>query len=101
MKQSARVSKILRDRANFDAYIGGLKAMQKWNGLDNLKKIKQKTLIIYGEEDRTYDISQQSLLNENINDSSLIGIPDSAHNTHMEKPKEFNEIVKTFLYDKH
>lgn len=89
----------LAHRANFDAYIGGLKAMQKWNGVDNLKKIKQETLIVYGEEDRTYDISQQSLLNENITHSSLVGIPNSAHNTHLEKSKEFNQIVKSFLYD--
>ncbi len=88
----------LAHRANFDAYIGGLKAMQKWNGVDNLKNIKQETLILYGEQDRTYDISQQTLLNNNIPNSTITGIPNSAHNTHLEKPNEFNQIVKAFLY---
>lgn len=88
----------LAHRANFDAYLGGLHAMQKWNGIDSLKNIKQETLIVYGEEDRTYDISQQTLLNENITHSKIVGIPNSAHNTHLEKPNEFNAIVRAFLY---
>jgi len=89
----------LAHQANFEAYIGGLQAMQKWNGVDNLKDIKQETLILYGEEDRTYDLSQQSLLNENISNSKIVGIPHSAHNTHLEKPEEFNEIIRTFLFN--
>ena len=87
-------------KSNFDSYLGGLKAMQKWNGVANLKNIKQETLIIYGEKDRTYDISQQTLLNENIPNSKIVGISNSAHNTHLEKPDEFNHIVSEFLYGK-
>jgi len=89
----------LAHRANFDSYIGGLNAMQNWNGIEALHNIKQDTLILWGENDRTYDISQQTLLNENIVNSKVIGIPNSAHNTHLEKPDEFNTIVKRFLYD--
>jgi len=83
--------------ASFEAYIGGLNAMQKWNGIDNLAQIKQETLIIYGEKDRTYDLSQQRLLNENIERSKMLGIPNSAHNTHLEMPDKFNKIVRDFM----
>lgn len=98
MNQDYQEAEALAHRASFDAYIGGLQAMQKWNGVENLKKIKQDTLILYGEKDRTYDISQQVLLNENILNSNIIGIPNSAHNTHLEKPDEFNTLIKEFLY---
>ena len=66
----------LAERASYEAYIGGLNAMRKWNGIDNLKNIKQETLILYGEKDRTYDNSQQTLLNKNIVNSHIIGIPN-------------------------
>lgn len=85
--------------ANFEAYCGGLNAMKEWNGVKHLNEIQQNTLIIWGNKDRTYDITQQQLFNDNIENSQIITVEDSAHNTHLEKADEFNTFVKEFLYN--
>ena len=74
-----------------------LDAMKNWNGLDNLKNIKNKTLIIWGDKDRAYNLSQVKNLRNNIPDSDLKIIKNSSHNVHLEKPDEFNNCVRGFL----
>ena len=46
--------------------------MKNWSGLENLKNIKNKTLIIWGDKDRAYNRNQVDTLNKNIVDSNLI-----------------------------
>lgn len=84
--------------ASFSAYYNGLNAMKNWQNLENLSSINQETLILWGDKDRSYNLEQQRLLWTNIPDSHLSVIANSAHNTHLEKPKLFNEIVCDFLY---
>ena len=74
-----------------------LEAMKSWNGLENLKNIKNKTLIIWGDKDRAYNRNQVDTLNENIIDSNLIIFEGCSHNVHLENPHKFNKTVSDFL----
>ena len=72
-------------------------AMKNWRGYENLKNIKQDTLIIWGDKDISYNLDQVETLKNNIPNSKLEIFKDCSHNVHLEKPKKFNEIVKKFL----
>ena len=82
---------------NLKAADNALIAMKNWNGLENLKNIKSKTLIIWGDQDKSYNFDQVDALNKNIQNSKLKIFKGCSHNTHLEKPDEFNECVKKFL----
>ena len=80
-----------------EAVDNGLIAMKNWNGILNLKNIKNETLIIWGDQDKAYNFNQVKTLNENIPNSDLKIIKGCSHNVHLEKPDEFNRIVEKFL----
>jgi len=82
---------------NLKAADNALIAMKNWNGLENLKNIKNKTLIIWGDQDKSYNFDQADTLNKNIQNSKLKIFKECSHNTHLEKPDEFNECVDKFL----
>tara|TARA_B110000027_G_scaffold10823_1_gene9519 strand:- start:35 stop:793 length:759 start_codon:yes stop_codon:yes gene_type:complete len=75
----------------------GLVAMKNWHGVENLKNIKNETLIIWGEQDKAYNFNQVKTLNDNIPNSDLKIIKGCSHNVHLEKPDEFNTTVEEFL----
>ena len=75
----------------------GLVAMKNWDGVKNLKDIKNKTLIIWGDRDKAYNFNQVETLNDSIPNSDLKIIRGCSHNVHLEKPSEFNIIVNEFL----
>ncbi len=74
-----------------------LLAMKNWKGIDNLKKIKNETLIIWGDKDTSYNFDQVDTLNKNIKNSRLEIFKNCAHNVHLEQPDKFNNIVKKFI----
>ena len=74
-----------------------LNAMKNWNVLDNLKNIKNETLIIWGDKDVSYNFDQVETLNKNIPNSRLEIFKGCCHNVHLEEPEKFNKTVKTFL----
>ena len=82
---------------NLKAADNALIAMKNWNGLENLKNIKSKTLIIWGDQDKSYNFDQVDALNKNIQNSKLKIFKGCSHNTHLEKPDEFNACVQNFL----
>lgn len=84
-------------KANIQAALASLTAWENWDGRKNLKDIHAKTLIIWGENDQSYNASQPEALWRGITDSCLVVVPNCAHNVHMEKPTYFNAIVKDFL----
>ena len=84
-------------KATQQAALASLAAWEKWNGLKQLLKINCPTLIIWSDKDKSYDWTQQQALKEGIKDSEIILIKNCAHNAHMEKPLEFNEILLNFL----
>ena len=71
--------------------------MNEWSGEQNLKKVENKTLIIWGDQDRTYLWPQIEILLKNIKNSNLSVIPGCAHAAHLEKPEIFNKVIKDFL----
>ena len=72
-------------------------AMKNWRGFENLKNIKNETLIIWGDKDISYNFEQVDTLNKNIPNSDLSIFKGSCHNVHLEKPEEFNSLVLNFL----
>ena len=72
-------------------------AMKSWRGFENLKNIKNETLIIWGDKDVSYNFEQVDTLNKNITNSSFVILEDCSHNAHLEKPEEFNKIVLNYL----
>ena len=74
-----------------------LKAMKNWSGIDNLKNIKNKTLIVWGDKDTSYNFDQVDTLNKNIKNSKLEIFKDCAHNVHLEEADKFNKLIKDFI----
>ena len=74
-----------------------LVAMKNWRGIDNLKNIKNETLIIWGDKDISYNFDQVDTLNKNIKNSRLEIFKGCCHNVHLEQPDKFNILIKNFL----
>jgi len=74
-----------------------LVAINNWNSVDNLKDIKNETLIIWGDQDKSYNLEQIQTLENNIKNSKLIIFKNCAHNVHLEQPDQFNKTIKDFL----
>ena len=72
-------------------------AFKNWNGVDTLKNIKNETLILWGDNDKSYNYKQIQTLKKNIYNSSLFIFKGCAHNVHLEKTKEFNKVLLNFL----
>ena len=83
--------------AGLGAQVAGLRAMQGWNGQAALPLIAQPTLLIWGDQDRTYPWAQVQALWQGIANSQLAVVPGCAHAVHMEWPDLFNPIVAGFL----
>jgi pimeloyl-ACP methyl ester carboxylesterase len=71
--------------------------MKNWSGLENLKNIKNPTLIIWGDQDKAYNFDQVDALNKNISNSKLIIFKGYSHNVHLEAPDKFNKYINDFL----
>jgi len=72
-------------------------AFKNWDGVGTLKNIKNQTLIVWGNKDKSYNLNQVQTLKKNISNSSLIVFEGCAHNVHLEKPEEFNRIILNYL----
>jgi len=75
----------------------GLDAMQSWSGGQNLKHIRQETLLLWGDRDRTYPWAQIQSLWEGISNASLAVVSKCAHAIHAENPVFFQQLVNDFL----
>ena len=84
-------------QTSIEAADNGLVAMKNWRGIDNLKNIKNETLIIWGDQDKAYNYDQVNTLKNNIFGSDLKVMKDCSHNAHLEEPDKFNKIVTEFL----
>ena len=82
---------------SLEAADNALLAMKNWRGKENLKNIKNDTLIIWGDKDTSYNFDQVDTLNKNIKNSRLEIFKDCAHNVHLEQPDRFNNLVKEFI----
>ena len=72
-------------------------AFKNWNGVDTLKNIKNETLIVWGDQDKSYNLEQIKTLEKSIKKSKLVIFKNCAHNVHLEQPDQFNNTIKNFL----
>lgn len=87
----------IAEQSGMGAILAGLEAMESWNGTNRLQEIRSKTLIVWGDRDRTYPWRQTEYLWQSIAGSSLAVLPDCAHAAHLEKPCYFNGLIKDFI----
>ena len=79
------------------AIAAGLDAMEGWSGAAHLPQIAQKSLVIWGDGDRTYTWAQIENLWTKIPQAGLAVVPGCAHAVHLEKPALFNALLRDFL----
>ena len=84
-------------QTSMEAVDNSLVAFKNWNGVDTLKNIKNETLIIWGDLDKSYNFEQVQALEKNIENSKLIIFKNCAHNVHLEQTEQFNKTIKNFL----
>ena len=65
--------------------------------LDDLPKIKTKTLIVWGSADRLVPVKYAHIFQEKIANSQLEILPYIGHSPHLEVPEKLSEIVLNFL----
>ncbi|MFK7877072.1 MAG: alpha/beta fold hydrolase [Paracoccaceae bacterium] len=87
----------IAERSRLPTVLAGLDAMKGWNGAALLGSIEADTLIVWGDQDRTYPWAQIERLWQSIPNANLAVLPNCAHAAHLEKPWLFNEIIKDFL----
>lgn len=87
----------IAERSSIQAILAGLDAMSSWTGTARLHSLAKRTLIVWGDQDRTYPWTQTEELWRTIPRASLAVIPDCAHAAHLERSSLFNEIIKDFL----
>lgn len=90
----------IAEQATPEAIESGLDAMQAWSGADGLSQIAAKTLVLWGDGDRTYPWSQIERLWATIPATQLAVVPGCAHAVHLEKPEIFNALIADFLTDR-
>lgn len=87
----------LAGQASLQAALAGLSAIESWSGRAALPTIACRTLVLWGERDRSYPWSQPELLWREIPDAELAVVPGCAHAVHLEKPELFNALLLDFL----
>jgi len=85
------------ERSSAAALTAALEAMRDWSGDASLQDIGSPTLIVWGDEDKTYPWSQIERLWRAIPDSCLAVVPGCAHAVHLEEPEIFNRLVTRFV----
>jgi len=84
-------------QTSIEAADNALIAIKNWDGVENLQDIKNNTLIIWGDKDKSYNLKQVQTLEKNISNSNLVIFKGCAHNVHLEQPDQFNHTIKDFL----
>lgn len=87
----------IAERSGLPAILAGLEAMRDWSGRDRLREIDSRTLVLWGDQDRTYAWPQIETLWRSIPTCSLAVVPACAHAVHMERPDLFNLLVRDFV----
>ena len=70
---------------------------QRYNTLRRLEHIKVPTLIVWGSNDQTNDVSMAHDLNKGIKDSKLVVFDGIGHGVPQEAPEDFVKALNDFL----
>lgn len=87
-------------QASAQAADAGLSAMQAWSGREALAKIASSTLVLWGDQDKSYLWALPEELWQKIPAASLSVVAGCSHAVHLEKPELFNIILIDFLRTK-
>ena len=87
----------IAEQASLDAILAGLDAMEAWTGTARLADISAETMIIWGDQDRTYAWEQIDRLWRDIPSTHLAVVPGCAHAVHLEKENYFNALLTDFV----
>ena len=79
------------------AALASLTAWGKWDGRPALESISTPTLVVWGDQDKSYPRSQVDSLLDGISQSRLALMPNCAHAAHLEKPDLFHQHLSEFL----
>jgi len=91
----------IAERAGVDAILAGLDAMEAWSGETALPYLDCETLLIWGDQDRTYPWQQIEKLWKTIPKTNLSVFPNSAHAVHLEHPGPFDDVLQNYLQTGH
>ena len=95
--QNYREAMMLAEKTPLNVMLGGYRAMEKWQAQDRLAQITTPTLVLWGDEDRSYRWPNPETLWNRIDGAALSVIQGVAHNVHLEKPDLFNHILSDFI----
>lgn len=82
---------------SIESALNSLDVMKSFSAKKRISNIKNKTLIIYGDSDKTYGMNDILFLKDNIANSQLCVLPACGHSPHLEKTELFNKILIDFL----
>ncbi|XP_030485192.2 alpha/beta hydrolase domain-containing protein VTE7 [Cannabis sativa] len=68
-----------------------------YNVAGQIKKVKQKTLVICGEQDQIISYKETLRLHCELPNSNMRLIPESGHLPHVEKPASVAELIREFV----
>tara|TARA_R110002124_G_scaffold49437_8_gene144945 strand:- start:4944 stop:5702 length:759 start_codon:yes stop_codon:yes gene_type:complete len=91
------VCRELGARVSMETALHSLTAWETWDGRAALSAIRCRTLVMWGDRDKSYDWDQPQALWRGISNSDLAVLPGCAHNAHLEKPVLFNAILEDFV----
>ena len=78
------------------AYLNAMRALVGWSVAGRIGSIPCPTLVVAADEDYT-PVSLKEAYVKMIPNAKLVVIPDSRHATPVEKPQEFNRVLRKFL----
>lgn len=85
-------------KATDQAALASLTAWEGWDGRPALATITAPTLVIWGDQDRSYPRAQADALAEGIPGARLVVVPGCAHAVHLEQPEIFHAEVGAFIH---
>lgn len=77
--------------------LGDFIACDKFDRMDRVGEIRCPTLVVCGEDDRMTPKKYSEFLHDRIENSELVSIPGAGHSVMLEKPKEFNQVLRAFF----
>ena len=88
---------VLREKGGKNAFRQGRGAAVTKIAIEFLNQIKNKTLIIWGENDRLFPIEYGEMATKFISNSKFHPIQNAGHLPHMDQPEIFNKTLMDFL----
>ena len=69
------------------------------DSLDTLRGVDVPTLVVVGEEDEIAPVADARAMADVVAGARLEVLPHAGHLTAMERPEEFNQVLRSFLLD--